>query len=126
MLIRNPIVPSDLKTSKTKIKTLIIIRFIKRKGNENNIVNSLLNYSKEVLELRIDCSNPYALIKLQVQEFLYKGKRTCNKYKKNIFAKEYYNIVIQKENNNTLFLILNTKTQSILQEIKEEVIGKGD
>jgi hypothetical protein len=86
------------------------------KGNKSELLNPLQEY-REVLALRVDRSNLTSLVKQQVQEFLHISKRTCNRYKKIIPAKECYSVATREENKNTLFLILDV---GLLREVEEQ------
>jgi hypothetical protein len=70
------------------------------------MLNPLQEYVEQVLKLRLDHSDPTSLVVQQVQEFLCYSKRTCDKYKKIVPAKDCYSIATREENKNTLFLIL--------------------
>jgi hypothetical protein len=109
-------VPREPRTQSqdTESRNITIIRFVK--GNKSKLLNPLQEY-KEVLALRVNRGDPTSLVKQQVQEFLHISKRTCDKYKKIILAKECYSIATREENKNTLFLILDIR---LLREVEEQ------
>jgi len=74
------------------------------------MLNPLQEYAGKVLEMRVDHSDLTSRVKDKVQEFLRDGKRTCDKYKKIISAKDCYSMATIEENKNTLFLILGIKS----------------
>ena len=108
--------PRELGTQSqdTESGNIIIIRFVE--GNKSKLLNPLQEY-KEVLALRVDCGDLTSLVKQQVQEFLRISKRTCDRYKKIILAKECYSVATREENKNTLFLILDVR---LLREVEEQ------
>ena len=74
------------------------------------MLNLLQEYAKKVLKIRVDYSNLTSRVEDKVQEFLRNSKRTCNKYKKIISAKDCYSVATIEENKNTLFLILGIES----------------
>jgi hypothetical protein len=60
--------------------------------------------------MRVDYSDLTSCVEKKVQKFLHNSKRTCNRYKKIISAKDCYNIATIEENKNTLFLILDIES----------------
>jgi hypothetical protein len=74
------------------------------------MLNLLQEYAKKVLKIRVDYNNLTSCVKDKVQEFLHNNKRTCNKYKKIISAKDCYSIATIEKNKNTLFLILGIES----------------
>jgi hypothetical protein len=102
---------------------------VEQEGNKSNMLNPLQEYLGEVLELRLDNSNPKSLVEKQVHKFLRISKRTCNRYKRIVPAKECYSVATREENKNTLFLILDIEYQKELQEVGlqgYEVADEGD
>jgi hypothetical protein len=131
LLIGNSLVPRELRTQSqdTEFGNITIIRFVEQEGNKSNMLNPLQEYVRKVLKLRLDHGDPTSLVEQHVQEFLRNGKRTCDRYKKIIPAKECYNIATREENKNTLFLILDIKSQREVQEAEGqgyEVVEEGD
>ena len=95
-----------------------VIRFVEREGNESDMLNPLQEYVGEVLELRVDHGDPSSHVEQQVREFLHKGKRTCDRYKRYIPENECYSVATREENKNTLFLIPGL-------ELQVEAAGQG-
>jgi hypothetical protein len=86
----------------------------------------LQEYIRKVQELRVGYSNPDSLVEEYIQEFLKKGKRTCNRNKKNISAKEYYSIATTEENKNILFLIPDIGLRGKAEEQGYKIPKRGD
>jgi hypothetical protein len=83
---------------------------VEHEGNKSEMLNPLQEYARKVLKIRVDYSNPTSCVKDKVQEFLHNSKRTCDKYKKIISAKDCYSVATIEKNKNTLFLILSIKS----------------
>ena len=69
------------------------------------MLNRLQEDVGEVLELRVDHGDPTSLVKQQATDFLLKGKRTYDRYRRYISSEEYHSVAIREENKNTLFLV---------------------
>ena len=123
-----PTVPRT-QSQDTEARNITIIRFVEREGNESDMLNPLQEYVGKVVEMRVDHGDPTSLVKDKVQEFLSKGKRTCDRYKRIISAEDCYSVATIEENKNTLFLIPGIESQGEAQEAEGqgyEVADRGD
>ena len=69
------------------------------------MLNPLQEYpGRDVRVQWVERGDPTSSVAEAVQVFLDMGKRTCDRYKKFIPAKECYSVATRAENNNTLFL----------------------
>jgi hypothetical protein len=126
LLIGNSLVPRETGTQSqdTEPGNITIIRFVE--GNESDMLNPLQEYVGKVQELRVYRGDPASLVKEQVQEFLRKGKRTCDRNKKFISAEKCYSVATREENKNTLFLIPDVGLLGEAEEQGYEALKGGD
>ena len=103
------LVPTEptIQRSTNKAKNTIKIRFVERKGNENDMLNPFQEFAGYVRVQQVERGDPTSRVAQAVQVFLDMGKRTCDRYKKYIPVEACYDVVTKVENNNTLFLILD-------------------
>jgi len=81
---------------------------------------------EQALELKVDHGDPASLIEQQVRQFLQVGKRTCDRFKKNIPAEDCYRVATREENKNTLFLIPDLGSRREKEEQDYDVPEGGD
>ena len=74
--------------------------------------------------MRIYYANPASQVAKAVKSYLAIYIRACDKYKRYILTKEYYNAIIRAENNYTLFFIPDKgyKKQGQSLEVLERAI----
>jgi hypothetical protein len=126
LLIQGPVALHEAVTQNQAIKVAdsVIINFVKGNINESYIPERI-DGCELVQKLRVDCGDPNSLVEQAVRQYIQNGVRTRDKFKRYLAPSECYAVAIESDNNNTLFLVLDIKSQERVRELEAQALQAG-